>query len=107
MNPYYELPTLNNAFHPVQTDWRSGPEWSARPAQAGRQIDEILSIATLRLIKGVATVARSSTAWLTRRHRRRTAIRELQSLSDYYLADIGLTRSQIAETVDQMMAAGE
>ncbi|WP_282611259.1 DUF1127 domain-containing protein [Pelagibius sp. Alg239-R121] len=40
---------------------------------------------------------------IARWHRRRTTIRELQNLSDYYLTDIGLDRSQIVSTVEEMV----
>lgn len=39
-----------------------------------------------------------------RRHRRRVAIAELQSLSDRQLADVGIERHRIAEIVDATLA---
>jgi uncharacterized protein YjiS (DUF1127 family) len=107
MNPYYELPTLASRFRQVPVDWHRQPEWPGRPAQSGRQIDDILSIAILRLVQGVETLVRRGAGWITRRHRRRTAIRELQSLSDRLLQDIGLERGQITETVDHLLETGE
>ena len=43
-------------------------------------------------------------AFLTKAWRRQGAIGALQRLSDHTLADIGIERGRIAETVDAMMA---
>ncbi|WP_282611124.1 DUF1127 domain-containing protein [Pelagibius sp. Alg239-R121] len=40
---------------------------------------------------------------IARWHRRRTTIRALRDLNDYYLKDIGLDRSQIEATVEEMI----
>ena len=44
--------------------------------------------------------------WISRWRQRRTAIRELQALSDHYLTDIGLDRSQIVSTVEDIIETG-
>jgi uncharacterized protein YjiS (DUF1127 family) len=42
-------------------------------------------------------------AW--RRHRRRiAALRDLEALNDHQLADIGLSRAMLRETVEQLLA---
>lgn len=51
----------------------------------------------------VGTVARI-VRWGARRHRRRTSIAQLHSLSDPQLRDIGIERYRIAEVVDAMQA---
>jgi len=104
MNPYYELPTLATSFRQATT---SHPDWHGRARTSGRQIDEILSVGILRIVQGLETVVRGTVGWIARQQQRRTAIRELQAMSDHFLADIGLERDQIAATVDQMIETGE
>ena len=45
--------------------------------------------------------------YVTKAWRRQAAIAALQRLSNHTLADIGIERARIAETVDAMMARGE
>ena len=90
MNAYYELPNLGSSFQQAHAD---------RTERPGRQINAILSIGVLRLVNGSAL--RRSLGWISLWRRRRTAIRELQALSDHHLADIGLDRSQIVSTVEK------
>ena len=37
------------------------------------------------------------------RHKRRTAIRKLQALNDHYLKDIGLDRSEIVSSIEEII----
>jgi uncharacterized protein YjiS (DUF1127 family) len=94
MNPYYELPNLGSSFQQAHAD---------RP---GRQIDRLLSIGALRLVNGLGSAVRRSVGVISRWRQRRTAIRELQALSDHQLTDIGLDRSQIVSTVEEMIETG-
>ncbi len=45
--------------------------------------------------------------FLTKAWRRQAAIAALQRLSNHTLADIGIERARIVETIDAMMARGE
>jgi uncharacterized protein YjiS (DUF1127 family) len=90
MNAYYELTNPGSSFQQAHAD---------RTEQPGRQINAILRIGALRLVDGSAL--RRSLGWISLWRRRRTAIRELQALSDHHLADIGLDRSQIVSTVEK------
>ena len=72
----------------------------------GRQIGGIPGIGTLRLITGLRSAVRRAVAGISRWRQRRRAIRELQALSDHYLTDIGLDRSRIVSTVEQMIETG-
>jgi uncharacterized protein YjiS (DUF1127 family) len=90
MNAYYELPNPGSGFQQAHTD---------RSERPGRQVNAILGIGTLRQINGSAL--RRSLDWISLWFRRRTAVRELQALSDHHLADIGLDRSQIVSTVEK------
>ncbi len=100
MNPYYELSNLGSSFQQAHAD---RPE---RPERPGRQIDEILSIGVLRLVNRLESAVRRSVGGISRWRQRRTAIRELQALSDHYLKDIGLDRSQIVSTVEEIIETG-
>ena len=97
MNPYYELSNLGNSFQQAHAD---------RPDRPGRQIDGTPSIGALRLVNGLESAVRRSVGGISRWRQRRTAIRELQALSDHYLTDIGLDRSQIVSTVEEIIETG-
>ena len=93
MNPYYELPNLGNNFR----------RRSAANDEGGAvNIDSLLSVATLRLVNGLEQAVAAVTRW----RRRRAAVRELSALSDHHLADIGLHRSQIQSTVEEIDETG-
>jgi uncharacterized protein YjiS (DUF1127 family) len=92
MNPYYKLPNIGSSLQQARAD---------RP---GRQIDEILSIGALRPVSFLESTVRRSVGGISRWRQRRTTIRELQALSDHYLSDIGLDRSQIDSTVEEIYA---
>ncbi|MEQ8816362.1 MAG: DUF1127 domain-containing protein [Thalassobaculum sp.] len=64
-----------------------------------RRIDGTAS----RLVKGLDSAVRRSAGAISRWNRRRTTIRALQALSDHHLLDIGLERSRIAATVDELL----
>ena len=97
MKPYYELPNLGSSFQQAHAD---------RPERPGRQIDGIPSIGALRLVNGLESAVRRSVGGISRWRQRRTAIRELQALSDHHLTDIGLDRSQIVSTVEEIIETG-
>ena len=97
MSPYYELSNLDSRFQWTHAD---------RPERPGQQIDGVMSIGVLRLINGLESAVRRSVGGISRWRQRRTAIRELQALSDHYLTDIGLDRSQIVSTVEEMIGNG-
>ncbi len=97
MIPYYELPNLGSSFPQARAD---------RPERPGYQIDGIPSIGALRLVNGLESAVRRSVGGISRWRQRRTAIRELQALSDRHLTDIGLDRSQIVSTVEEIMETG-
>ena len=48
----------------------------------------------------------SAVQWLAEAPRRRAVINELESLSDYELADIGLTRADLPRVFDRDFAGG-
>ena len=91
----------------------SDPSSCLRQVHAGRagpsesRIAGFPSLGTVRLIKGLESAVRHCADGISRWRRRRTAIRELQALSDHYLTDVGLERSQIVSTVEKMIAAGD
>ena len=58
-------------------------------------------------IKRVGTVLSNTRNALMRSRQRRSAIRELRSLSDHMLLDIGITRNNILEVVDGTLAKQE
>ncbi len=60
----------------------------------------------MRLVNGLESAVRRSVGGISRWRRRRTAIRELQALSDHHLTDIGLDRSQIVSTVEEIIETG-
>lgn len=95
MNSDCELPDPSSRLRQAYAE-RAGP--------SERRIDGFPRISTLRLIKGVESAIRRCVGGVSRWRRRRTAIRELQALSDHYLTDVGLERSQIVSTVEEMMA---
>ena len=97
MNPYCEPPNLGSSFQQAHAD---------RPKRPGRRIDGILSIGALRLVNGLESAVRWSIGGISRWRQRRAAIRELQALSDHYLTDIGLDRSQIVSTVGEIIETG-
>lgn len=90
MTANYEPPNLGSSFQQAHAD---------RP---GREIDGIPSIRALRLVNGLESAVRRSVGGISRWRRRRTLIRKLQALSDHYLTDIGLDRSQIVSTVEEI-----
>ncbi len=97
MNPYYEPPNLGSSFQQAHAD---------RPERPGRQIDGIPSIGALRLVNGLETAVCRSVGGISRWRQRRTAIREFQALNDHHLTDIGLDRSQIVSTVEEIIETG-
>lgn len=97
MNPYYELSNLGSSFQQAHAD---------RPERPGRQIDGIPSIGALRLVNGLVSAVRRSVGRIPRWRLRLTTIRELQALSDHHLKDIGLDRSQIVPTVEEIIETG-
>ncbi len=97
MNPYYELPNFGSTFQQAH---------AGRPDRPGRQIDGIISTGVLRLVNGLESAVRWSVGRISRWRQRRTAIRELQALSDHYLTDIGLDRSLIVSTVEEIVKTG-
>jgi uncharacterized protein YjiS (DUF1127 family) len=92
MNAYYELTNPGSTFQQAHADRTERPD---------RQIDAILSIGALRQVNG--TALRRGLGWISLWRQRRTAIRELQTLIDHHLADIGLDRSQIVSTVEKVI----
>ena len=82
------------------------------------EIDAIAAKAATAAVLRQGTPAMPRTAWLaklpaeiltvlTKAWRRQAAISALQRLSNHTLADIGIERGRIAETVDAMMARDE
>ncbi len=97
MNPYYELPNLGGNFQQVHAD---------APERPGRQVDGIVSIGAFRAVNALESAIGRLAQSVTRWRQRRIAIRELQALSDHHLADIGLDRSQIVSTVEEIIETG-
>jgi uncharacterized protein YjiS (DUF1127 family) len=97
MNPYYEPPKLGSSLQLAHAD---------RSYRPGREIEGIPSIGALRLVNGLESAVRRIAGGISRWRRRRTAIRELQALSDHYLTDIWLGRSQIVSTVEETIETG-
>jgi len=98
MNANYVLPNLAGGIQQADADL---------PERPGHQIDGILSIGALRLVNGLESAVRRSVGGVSRWRQRRTAIRELQALSDHYLTDIGLDRSQIVSTVEKIVETSD
>lgn len=65
-----------------------------------------LGIAALRLVNGLDSEARRCVGGITRWRQRRATIREFQVLSDHLLTDIGLDRSRIVATVEEVVETG-
>ncbi len=63
-----------------------------------------IQVRWLDFIKRVGTMLSNTRNILKRSRQRRLAIRELNSLSDKILCDIGIPRSNIREIVDDMLA---
>ncbi len=97
MNPYYEPPNLGSSFQQAHADV---------PERPGRQIDGIPSIGAMWLVNGLESAVRRSVGGISRWRQRRTAIREFQALNDHHLTDIGLDRSKIVSTVEQIIETG-
>ncbi len=98
MNRCYELPNLGSSCQQGRAD---------RPEPLDRQTEGFPSIGALRLVNGLKSAVRMSVGTIFRWRRRRTAIRELQALSDHHLKDIGLDRSQIVSTVEEMIETSD
>ena len=98
MSPYYELRNFCNRLQPAHAD---------RPERPGRQIDGTPSIGALPVVNGLESAVCRSVRWISRWRQRRTAIRELQDLSDHYLTDIELDRSRIVSTVEEIIKTGD
>ena len=77
-----------------------------RGRQIDGQIDGIPGIGALRLVNGLKSAVRRSVGVISRWRQGRRAARELQALSDHYLTDIGLDRSQIVPRVEKMIETG-
>ncbi|WP_193171347.1 DUF1127 domain-containing protein [Nisaea nitritireducens] len=56
-----------------------------------------------RLTRAMETAVRQGLGKISRERQRRDGVRELHSLSDRQLLDIGVERSQIAETVEKVL----
>ena len=97
MDSFYDASNLGVSAQQAHAD---------SPGRPGRRIDSIPSVGALRLINGLKSAVRRSAGGISRWRRRRKAIRELQALSDHYLADIGLDRSQIVSTIEEMIETG-
>ncbi len=97
MKPNCEPANLASSFQQARAD---------RPERPGRQIDGIPSIGALALVNGLESAVRRKLGGISRWRRRRTAIRELQALSDHHLADIGLDRCRIVSTVEEIIETG-
>ena len=93
MTPYYKLPSLAGSVHLADTN---------QSKQPNGKIDTLLSIGALRLVNGLESAIRWSVGEINRLLARRTMIQELQALSDHHLTDIGLDRSQIVATVEEI-----
>ena len=85
MNSYSELPNLGSGFRQTH---------AGRLERPGRW----------RLVKGLESALRQGIRGISRWRQRRSAIRELQALSDHHLADIGLDRAQIVSVVEEIQA---
>jgi uncharacterized protein YjiS (DUF1127 family) len=94
MSASREFPSVCSSIRQARAD---------RPEQPDCQIERLPSTGTLRLIKVLESAFRRSVDGISHWRRRRTAIRELQALSDHHLKDIGLDRSQIVSTVEEMI----
>ena len=97
MKPNCEPPNLASSCQQARAD---------RPERPGRRIDGIPSIGALALVNGLESAVRRKLGGISRWRQRRTAIRELQALSDHHLTDIGLDRSRIVSTVEQIIETG-
>ena len=77
---------------------------SARLPAAGVWLrrGEGLARAAVAVVRGMGRWLRRGSAALGRAHARRVALRELHTLDDRLLQDIGLRRDQVGTTVDAM-----
>ena len=91
MNFNSKLPVYGSSFQ------------QAHAVLPGRQSARISSAGVLRLVNGPISAVRWIVGGISRWRRRRNAIRELQAISDHYLKDIGLDRSQIVPAVENMI----
>ena len=97
MNTNNEHPNLGSCFQQAHAD---------RPERPGRLTDRISSIGALRLVSGLESVISWSVGGISRWRHRRTAICKLQALNDHYLKDIGLDRSEIVSSVEEIIKMG-
>ena len=97
MNPYAEFARIPRP--------RNGPEGSG-PGFGADPLAESLSRAAFRAIEAVEAAVGAVIERLRADRRRRLTIRELSTLDDHNLRDIGLQRSQI-RSVAHALAAGE
>jgi len=80
---------------------------AGRRERLGRQIDGIPGTGALRRVNGLEAAVRQSVGWISRWRQRRSAIRKLQALNDHYLKDIGLDRSEIVSSVENIIETGD
>jgi len=74
--------------------------------RCGHKIGESPRTVVLRLLVCLKAAARHSADWIILWRRRRATLRKLQTLSDHYLRDIGLDRSQIGSSFEQRIDTG-
>jgi len=98
MNTSYELPNSGSCLQRAPAYW---------PKQRGCRTGRNPSIRALRLVDVLASAVRRSVRVISRWRRRRAAIRELRALNDHYLRDIGLDRSRIVSTVEEILETGD
>lgn len=97
MKPCYESPDSNGSCQ------------QARPGRSGSpglHLTTRLASGASRKAGGLELAVQWSIRFVRRWHRRRAAIRVLESLSDHYLRDIGLDRSQITSRVERDIYTG-
>lgn len=70
--------------------------------QSNRPVGGIIGISALLLTYGLKAIARRSVEWFSLWREQRFMIRKLQALSDHYLKDIGLERSEIVSMVKEV-----
>ena len=68
-----------------------------------QQLDGPPGIRVLRLFSSLESLARQTAGWISRWCRRRADARKLQALSDHYLRDVGLDRSQIVSPFERII----